>query len=279
MKIGIAGLGLIGGSMAKAIKKNTDELVYGYDISRGTSAAAIAEEAVDGLIEPEQFCTCDLVIVALHPQQTIDFILENKDNFKKGSIVIDCCGVKKKIVEAVEKPLDEAGIRFLGCHPMAGREFSGFAYSLDNLFEKASFIMTPTDDTKMSAVKEISAFAYRMGFARCVVSSPEEHDEIIAFTSQLAHIVSSAYIKSPSLEKQAGFSAGSFKDLTRVAKLNADMWTVLFDMNKTALTKELDHIIAALTDYRDCIANGDNERLHKLLEEGSALKEKANSMY
>ncbi|MBR1724957.1 MAG: prephenate dehydrogenase/arogenate dehydrogenase family protein, partial [Ruminococcus sp.] len=160
-----------------------------------------------------------------------------------------------------------------------GREFSGFAYSLDNLFEKASFIMTPTDNTKMSAVKEISAFAYRVGFARCVVSSPEEHDEIIAFTSQLAHVVSSAYIKSPSLDKQAGFSAGSFKDLTRVAKLNADMWTVLFDMNKEALTNELDHIIGALTDYRDCIANSDRERLHKLLEEGTELKEKANAMF
>ena len=278
MKIGIVGLGLIGGSLAKAIKKNTQDIVYGYDISRSTSASAIAEEAVDGLIEPEQLNKCELVIVALHPQQTIDFILDNKANFAKGSIVIDCCGVKRSIVEAVEQPLEEAGVRFLGCHPMAGREFSGFAYSLDNLFDKASFIMTPTDNTKMSAVKEISAFAYRTGFARCVVSSPEEHDEIIAFTSQLAHVVSSAYIKSPSLDKQAGFSAGSFKDLTRVAKLNADMWTVLFDMNRTPLVAELDHIIAALTDYRDCIADRDTERLHRLLEEGTALKEKANSM-
>ncbi len=278
MKIGIVGLGLIGGSLAKAIKKNTDDMVYGYDISKGTAAAAVAEEAVDRLIDPEHLSGCDLVIVALHPQQTIDFILEHKNNFKKDGIVIDCCGVKKRIVEAVEKPLEEVGVRFLGCHPMAGREFSGFAYSLDNLFEKASFIMTPTDDTKMSAVKEISAFAYRVGFARCVVSSPEEHDEIIAFTSQLAHVVSSAYIKSPSLDKQAGFSAGSFKDLTRVAKLNADMWTVLFEMNKDALVFELDHIIKALTDYRDSIAACDTERLHKLLEEGTALKEKANSM-
>jgi prephenate dehydrogenase len=277
MKIGIVGLGLIGGSLAKAIKKNTDDMVYGYDISRGTAAAAVAEEAVDRLIDPEHLSGCDLVIVALHPQQTIDFILEHKNDFKKDGIVIDCCGVKKRIVEAVEKPLEEAGVRFLGCHPMAGREFSGFAYSLDNLFEKASFIMTPTDDTKMSAVKEISAFAYRVGFARCVVSSPEEHDEIIAFTSQLAHVVSSAYIKSPSLDKQAGFSAGSFKDLTRVAKLNENMWTELFLMNKQPLIDEIDCIIARLTEYRDAISAEDADGLRELLKAGRELKELSNN--
>lgn len=279
MKTAVVGLGLIGGSIAKAIKKNTDDMVYGIDVSGSTVSAALSEEAIDGTIEPENLGICDLVIVALHPNETIDFILKNKNNFKKDGIVIDCCGVKESIVNAVEQPLCGCGVRFLGCHPMAGREFSGFAYSLDNLFEKASFIMTPTDNTKMSAVKEISAFAYRVGFAKCVVSSPREHDEIIAFTSQLAHVVSSAYIKSPTLDKQAGFSAGSFKDLTRVAKLNADMWTTLFLMNKDALVSELDHIIGSLTDYRDCISSGNAETLHRLLQEGTDLKEKSNTMF
>lgn len=279
MKIAIIGLGLIGGSLAKSIKKRTDDTVYGMDISKAAKAAALAEEAVDGIIEPEQLQMCDITIVALHPPETIDFILKNIDNFNKNGIVIDCCGVKQAIIDAVETPLNDKGIRFLGCHPMAGREFSGFAYSLDNLFEKASFIMTPTDNTKMSAVGEISAFAYRVGFAKCVVSTPEEHDRIIAFTSQLAHIVSSAYIKSPTLDKQSGFSAGSFKDMTRVAKLNADMWTTLFLMNDKALVFELDNIIKALSDYRDCIFTKDAEKLHKLLEEGTALKEKSNTMF
>ena len=279
MKIAIVGLGLIGGSLAKAIKKNTDDTVYGIDISGTTVASALSEEAIDYPIETERLNICDIVIVALHPNETIDFILSNKQNFKKGGIVIDCCGVKETIVNAVEQPLADEGVRFLGCHPMAGREFSGFAYSLDNLFEKASFIMTPTDNTPISAVKEVSAFAYKIGFAKCVVSSPSEHDEIIAFTSQLAHVVSSAYIKSPTLDKKSGFSAGSFKDLTRVAKLNADMWTVLFEMNSKALTNELDSIISALTDYRDSIKAHDSERLHQLLEEGTRLKEKINNMY
>lgn len=276
MRIAIIGLGLIGGSLAKAIKKNTDDMVCGIDISSTTRAAALAEEAVDLIIEPEQLCTCDISIVALHPNETIDYILEHKNDFKPNSIVIDCCGVKQAIVEAVEAPLNECGVRFLGCHPMAGREFSGFAYSLDNLFEKASFIMTPTDNTKMSAVKEISSFAYRIGFAKCVVSSPTEHDEIIALTSQLAHVVSSSYIKSPTVDKKSGFSAGSFKDMTRVAYLNADMWTTLFLMNSRALTAELDMIIKHLTEYRDCISAGDAETLHRLLEEGTELKEKSN---
>jgi prephenate dehydrogenase len=278
MKIAVVGLGLIGGSLAKAVKKHTDFTVFGIDISDATVTAALAQEAIDNTVEPQNLSSCDLVIVALHPAETIDFILENKANFKKGGTVIDCCGVKESIVNAVEKPLADCGVNFLGCHPMAGREFSGFSYSLDNLFEKASFIITPTENSKMQVVKEISSFAYRIGFAKCVISNPKEHDEIIAFTSQLAHVVSSAYIKSPTLEKQSGFSAGSFKDLTRVAKLNADMWTTLFMMNKDALVKELDYILKSLGDYRECIAAGDAETLHKLLQEGTELKEKSNAM-
>ena len=204
-------------------------------------------------------------------------ILDNKANFKKGGIVIDSCGVKTSIVEAVEAPLKEEGVVFIGCHPMAGREFSGFAYSVDNLFERASFIMTPSDDTAAKTVREISQLAYEIGFAKVVTSTTEEHDRIIAFTSQLAHVVSSAYVKSPSLLKQAGFSAGSFKDLTRVAKLNENMWTELFLMNKQPLVDELDCIIARLTEYRDAINAGDADGLRELLKAGRELKELSNN--
>lgn len=277
MKIGIVGLGLIGGSLAKAIKKNTDCICFGIDINKTTIAAALSQEAVDGEISVDELDRCDVAVICLYPQQTIDFIRENKKRFKKGGIVIDTCGVKGEIVNASEKLLADEGVRFLGCHPMAGREFSGFAYSVDNLFEKASFIMTPTDNTPMSAVKEISRLAYNIGFAKCVVASPEEHDEVIAFTSQLAHIVSSAYVKSPSLMKQAGFSAGSFKDLTRVAKLNEDMWTTLFMMNKKPLVSEISHIIKCLEDYRSALENEDHDKLHSLLKEGRELKEISNA--
>ncbi|MBQ8967503.1 prephenate dehydrogenase [Ruminococcus sp.] len=277
MKIGIVGLGLIGGSLAKAIKKNTEHSCFALDIDRAAIAGAIAQEAIDGEITADELRTCDVTIVCLHPEQTISFILENKAKFKKNSIVIDSCGVKAAIVEAVEKPLAEEGVSFLGCHPMAGREFSGFAYSVDNLFEKASFIMTPTDDLPAKAVREISQLAYEIGFARVVTSTTEEHDRIIAFTSQLAHVVSSAYVKSPSLLKQAGFSAGSFKDLTRVAKLNENMWTELFLMNRQPLVDEIDCIIARLTEYRDAIAAEDADGLRELLKAGRELKELSNN--
>lgn len=273
MKICIVGLGLIGGSLAKALKKNTGEIVYGIDINKTSVASAIAQEAIDGELDEAGLKECDIVILGLYPQQTIDYINKNKGNFKKGGIVIDTCGIKAAVVEAAEKALAGTGVSFLGCHPMAGREFWGFAYSVDNLFDRASFIMTPTENTPEEVTEKISALAKSIGFARCVVSTPKEHDEVIAFTSQLAHVVSSAYIKSPSLLKQSGFSAGSFKDLTRVAKLNEDMWTSLFLLNREPLLNEVEHIIAALCDYRDALKDNDSEKLHELLKEGRELKE------
>ena len=164
MKICIVGLGLIGGSLAKAIKKNTHESCFGIDIDRGTIAGALAQEAIDGEMTIDDLAGCDVVIVGLHPEATIKFITENAGKFKKGGIVLDTCGVKGEIVRAVEGVCIENGVNFLGCHPMAGREFSGFAYSVDNLFEKASFIMTPTDRTPMRVVQEISRLAYNIGF-------------------------------------------------------------------------------------------------------------------
>jgi prephenate dehydrogenase len=237
----------------------------------------LEQEAIDGEIEADRLDSCDLVIVSLHPIQTIDVILDYKDKFRKGGIVIDTCGVKEEIVKAVEMPLADSGVNFVGCHPMAGREFSGFAYSVDNLFEKASFIMTPTNDTSPQVIKTVSDFALETGFAKVVVSNTQEHDEIIAYTSQLAHVVSSSYVKSPSLLKQSGFSAGSFKDLTRVAKLNEDMWTPLFLMNKKPLVEDLDHIIARLSEYRDAIDSENSQQLHRLLKEGRELKELSNA--
>lgn len=277
MKIAIVGLGLIGGSLARAIRKNTAHSIYALDTNRETITAALSQEVIDGSISADELGRFDLVILGLWPEATVSFCLDNLERFKKGSTVIDTCGIKTAIIEKVELPMKEAGINFVGCHPMAGREFSGFGYSVDNLFENASFIMTPTDNTAMSAVREVSQFAYDIGFAKCVMSSPEEHDRVIAFTSQLAHIVSSAYVKSPNLMDQAGFSAGSFRDLTRVAKLNEDMWTSLFMLNRKPLISEISHIIDHLEEYRSALENEDRERLRSLLRDGRLLKEKSNA--
>lgn len=278
MKIAIVGLGLIGGSLAKAIKKNTNYICYAIDIDKKTIRSAIEQEAIDGEITVEEIHICDIVIVCLYPELTLDFITNNADKFKKGGIVVDTCGVKGEIVYTCEKALNENGVQFVGGHPMAGREFSGFDYAVDNLFDKASFIITETENTPTQLVATVGNLAYEIGFRKVVISTPQEHDRVIAFTSQLAHIVSNAYVKSPSLTKQSGFSAGSFKDLTRVAKLNEEMWASLFMLNKKPLIDELNHITQCLEEYKKALENDDKDGLKLLLKNGRELKELSNNL-
>ncbi|MBP1572803.1 MAG: prephenate dehydrogenase [Oscillospiraceae bacterium] len=276
MKIAVVGLGLIGGSIAKTIKKNTSHNCYGIDTNKNTIALALSQEAIDAELTTDGLCDMDIVIVSLYAGGIVNFVLSNLDNFKKGAVVIDTCGVKSEIVAKLEKPLSEKGVHFVGCHPMAGREFSGFEYALDNLFDNASCIITPTEKTDVKALSTVKELAKQMRFRRVVESTPEKHDKVIAFTSQLAHVVSASYVKSPSLFEQDGFSAGSFKDMTRVAYLNENMWTELFMLNKEALIPEIESVIKALTDYRDCLVNDDSERLRELLKDSRELKTKSN---
>ena len=273
MNIQIIGLGLIGGSLCKALKKYTGHRVLGMD----TDPVSVAQARAQGVIDEEgteaTLAQADLAVVCLHPEAAISFLLGHRQDFRKGGIVCDVCGVKGAVVQAVSRPLAEEGVRFVGCHPMAGREFSGFGYALADLFSGASFILTPVEGTDPAAVETISALTREIGFGKVVTASPEEHDRIIAATSQLAHVVSNAYIKSPTLREEAGFSAGSYLDLTRVAKLNEDMWASLFLMNRDALLFELDTILASLAEYREALANQDAPALKALLREGRELKE------
>lgn len=262
--------------MCKAIKKHTNHTVYGIDVNKETIAMAVSQNAIDS--ETDDLGLADITIVSLYPTDAIDYITANAYKFKEGSIVIDTCGIKKAVVDSVTPLLEKYGVTFIGAHPMAGREFSGFEYSLDNLFDEASFIITPTDSVPQAKLNLLEDFAYSMHFKKVVFASPEEHDQIIAFTSQLAHVVSNAYIKSPTHRKQLGFSAGSFQDLTRVAKLNEVMWTPLFMLNKEPLCFEIDYIIDRLTEYRDAMQNGDSDRLCELLKEGRIFKEETKQL-
>lgn len=275
MKIAVVGLGLIGGSFCKAIKAYTNHTCLGVGRSINSKAVQLAlhADAIDQAIIPDELGQVDLTIVCLHPQGIIDFILENQQQFRPGSIVIDAGGVKESIVSAVNDVLRERGVTFIGAHPMAGREFSGFAYSLPDLYKGASLILTPVGDVPEEAKKTVEQLARDLKFGRIVYTTPQEHDKTIAFTSQLAHVVSSAYIKSPTVKNESGFSAGSFKDLTRVAKLNEDMWTELFMMNKPALLFEIDNIIQELQNYRNALTEGDAQTMHDLLRDGRELKE------
>ena len=275
MVITVVGLGLIGGSLCKTIKKHTDYKVLGIDINKETIKSALSQGALDA--ETDDLGLADLTIVSLYPDDTLNYIIKNAAHFKKNSIVIDTCGIKKAVVDKVTPVLNENEVTFIGVHPMAGREFSGYEYSLDNLFDNASFIITPHKSVSQSKINFIEDFAYLIGFKKAIISTPEEHDQIIAFTSQLAHVVSNAYIKSPTHQKQLGFSAGSFQDLTRVAKLNEIMWTPLFMMNKDALCFEIDYIIQRLAEYRNAMQNDDSDTLRQLLKEGRILKEETNS--
>lgn len=275
MKIAIIGLGLIGGSLAKAIKTYTSHTCWAMDNDWQVLEEALALGAIDEGITKERLKEADLTIVCLHPKATLAVIEAYQDDFNREGIVIDVCGVKEVIVKTAAPLLREKGVTFIGAHPMAGREFSGFSYALADLYQGASFIMTPLEDVPTQAVELVGNLARDLGFAGVVITTPKEHDAIIAFTSQLAHVVSNGYIKSPTLQKERGFSAGSFLDLTRVAKLNADMWSELFFYNKEALLFELNTILAHLNAYREALITDDVQKLHELLAEGSRLKEES----
>ncbi|MCH5195210.1 MAG: prephenate dehydrogenase [Oscillospiraceae bacterium] len=279
MNIAVVGLGLIGGSICKALKANTFHHIMGIDSDNETVKKALEAGAIDEEISVEKLCEANLTVIALYPMAIVKFVKENADKFKKGSIVMDICGVKGYIVNNCTPILEEKGVIFIGTHPMAGTEHSGFDYSSAELFNKASFIVTPTEKTPQIAVDLVSTLGACMNFGQVVIATPEQHDRNIAYTSQLAHVVSNAYVKSPSLLKADGFSAGSFLDLTRVAYLNEEMWSGLFMCNKDALLFEVNNIIRSLTEYRDAMENDDIDTLRSLLRDGRIQKEKSMEFY
>ncbi len=267
MRIGIVGLGLIGGSIAKALKANTRHFVAGCDRDEGVIRAAIGEGAIDG---EGGISACDVVFCCLYPDAAVDYIL-NAD-FKPGAVVTDVCGVKRYIAQRVSAPLREKGVSYVGGHPMAGRELSGFAASVAQLFAGASYIICRGEDTDEAAVKLLSEVAVELGCARVTLCTPEEHDMAIAYTSQLAHVVSNSYVKND-MAVLKGFSAGSFEDLTRVARLNPCMWAELFIENGDFLCGHIDTLIGNMLEVRSAIMAGDFEKLSGLLAEGSRIKE------
>lgn len=269
----IVGLGLMGGSMAMAIHKKTDCAVYGWNRTAAVAQKALDEGVLDGIADDKILAETDLLIVSLYPESTVRYILEKLPVLKEGCLIVDLVGIKQYLIDRLEKPCHDAGVHYIGGHPMAGREFSGYAFATAELYEGASMILVPTESSPLWAVDELDGFFRQLGFGTVVRCPAAQHDRMIAFTSQLAHVVSSAYIKSPEAVRHNGFSAGSYKDLTRVAKLNEVMWTELFLLNRGPLVNEIDEIIKHLTEYRDAIANGEEDELRRLLREGREIKE------
>lgn len=272
MKIGIVGLGLIGGSMAKAICRAGGHQIIGFDRAEAVLSEALKTGAIGKIGTEEDIPALDILFLALYPKDSIAFVKQHADAISKECIVCDCGGVKGIVCRELNKIARESEFHFVGGHPMAGRELSGFLAAKEDLFDGASMILTP-EEREMEAADRLAAFFKTLGFHQIVYTTPENHDRMIAFTSQLAHVVSSAYIKSPEATRHDGYSAGSYRDMTRVARLNEDMWTELFLENREPLVCEIDTIIHHLTEYRDAIAENQPERLHDLLRDGRIRKE------
>lgn len=275
MNVGIVGLGLIGGSMAKSIKSRTAHTVWGIDLDEETMTLARLSGAIDARLTDEALGLCDLVLVAIRPQAAVGWVRAHADSIAKGAIVVDLCGVKRGVCAELAPIAKEYGFAYIGGHPMAGRERGGFVNSGSDLFLGASMILTPDETTDMRMLETLKTFFTDIGFAGLTFSNPDEHDRIVAYTSQLAHLVSSAYIKSPEAQRRRGFSAGSFHDMTRVAYLDEHMWTELFMADADYLTEQLKILIDHLNEYLGALTARDAEAVLALLRDGRQKKESA----
>ena len=275
MNVGIVGLGLIGGSMAKSIKLRTAHTVRGVDLDAETMTLARLSGAIDAPLNSENLGSCDLILIAIRPNAALEWVRSHADEIGKSAIVVDLCGVKRRVCAEIAPIAKAKGFSYIGGHPMAGRERSGFVSASEELFCGASMILTPDERTDMIMLEKLKTFFTDIGFAGLTFSTPEEHDRIIAYTSQLAHVVSSAYIKSPEAQQRRGFSAGSYRDMTRVAHLDEAMWTELFLDNADYLCEQLDLLIDHLGEYQSALNARDAERLCALLRDGREKKASA----
>lgn len=271
MTVGIAGLGLIGGSLAKAYHE-AGERVLAYNRSRSVLDFAVMSGAVDGELTAENISECDIVLLAMYPEAVIDYFREMAPHIGKSTVVMDCGGTKRKVCEACFAAAREYGVTFIGGHPMAGTHNSGFKYARANLFHGAPMVMVPPDPDDVELLEHAEKLLAPAGFGKFSITTAEKHDEMIAFTSQMAHVISNAYIKSPTAGQHKGFSAGSYKDMTRVAWLNPDMWAELFLENRDNLINEIDCFMRSMQQYRDALAAGSRQELVQLLDEGRKRK-------
>ncbi len=278
MKVGVVGLGLIGGSMAKAIKSHTEHTVLGYNRTKSVAYAAMEDGTIDGILDDGNIGQCSYLIIALYPDQIVEFLREKSHLISETAIVFDCGGTKEKVCKAGFELAGQYGYTFIGGHPMAGIEKSGYHFSTGEMFRGASMIFVPKENEKPDIIKAASDFVRSLGFGMVKLTTSAEHDRVIAYTSQLAHIVSSAYIQSPTALQYVGFSAGSFRDMTRVAFLNEGMWSELFLENGPYLESELDRLIENLQAYKKALHDRDESGLYHLLHTGREMKIKSDEM-
>ena len=269
----IIGLGLIGGSIARTLKKNSDWTVSGYDINKESLDEALKSGAIDIAWDLSTPTDADITVLCMSPSATVAFLRQNAVLLKKDTVVTDVCGIKEWIVKSCDDICKPLGLHFIGGHPMAGKERNGFKNSDENLFNRASYILTPVDTTSDKAITVAKQYVSALRVAKITVTTPEFHDRMIAFTSQLPHIIAGAYVKSPSCLERRGFSAGSFKDVSRVATVDENLWSELFIKNRDALLTEIDILLAEITRYKIAIENSDMDVLKDTIKQGRLIKE------
>ena len=274
--VGVAGLGLIGGSFAKALKSGGRK-VLGMTRSESGALLAQMEGAIDAVATPAELAGCDIVILAMPPAATVEFLEKYGRCFGRGNTLVDICGIKRPVCERAWQIAAENGFEFIGGHPMAGKEKSGFKNSSAQLFNGASMILTFRELPSLEHLVELKQFFLSLGFGKVVLSDPAEHDRIIAHTSQLAHILSAAYVRGRTAMDHAGFAAGSFRDMIRVASMDAALWSELFIGNRDNLAGEISELMENLALFRDAVSAGDSEKLIRLLNESAGLKSKIDA--
>ena len=274
--IGVIGLGLIGASMCKALTA-AGHRILGMDTDEKAQKYALLTHTIHLPLTEELLPSCDVLFLAVYPGAAVDALRRAAPKLRKDAIVCDLCGVKRAVCAPCFDLAREYGFTFIGGHPMAGRQFSGIKYASADLFSSATMILVPRENEDLFEISTLSDLLHEAGFRSVTITTAEQHDRMIAFTSQLAHVVSNAYIKSPTAREHKSFSAGSYRDLTRVAKLNEVMWTELFLDNADMLGFELDSLIHSLTEYRDALKAGDADRLQALLRAGRERKEEIDT--
>ena len=275
MNVGILGLGLIGGSLARAYVLE-GHTVYAAEKDESMLSFAMLAGAVHGKLDKSTIPHCDLILLAIYPAGSAGWLEENAHLVNRQALVLDCCGIKREICRRCFPLAEQFGFTFVGGHPMAGSQFSGFKYSRANLFENQPMVLIPPVFDDILLLDRVKEALKPCRFGSFSVTTAEKHDKMIAFTSQMPHILSNGFIKSPTALEHKGFSAGSYRDLTRVAWLNPQMWAELFLENEDFVLEELDFYIKSLTEYREAIANQDADTLIALLEAGKRRKEEVD---
>lgn len=272
MKITVVGLGLIGGSIAKALGESGNHEIYAVDIDEQVLLDAMSAGVIKNKAGKKDLANSDVVYLCMYPEGIVEFAEKNKFNFGKNTIVTDVCGIKTQVYSRLKKAAVEGGFTYIGAHPMAGKELNTFSAAEASLYIGASYILIK-DGSANEKFAVLENLAKEMGFSRIVYTTPKDHDGMIAYTSQLPHVLACAYVLSPRCKNHVGFSAGSYRDVSRVAKINAELWTDLFLDNRDALLEETDELIKNITEIRNAVDKNDADTLRALLAKARSAKE------